>query len=535
MPSGQRLMRSVVVMALLALSLPLAAVTQEAGILRISVVLTDADGHVTPIPRVVLLVSHNPATNEPQRVRTGADGTVEIALPPGNYTVESDLPITLGGQSYIWTQMLDVTGGPNVLALTPANAEITSDTGGPSRGAASMSADSAAIFNKWRHSIVEIWTPTRHASGFVIDARGLIATNDRAIGDATEVEVEFSGSGTPGATAPNRIKVPGRVMAADPRQGVAIVWIDPATIASIPVVAPDCSGAATAAAYEQKVVTIVAPLLEPKNAILGTVGRVEPPSFYIDWSLTGGSAGGPVFDASGRPVGLTLADEPRDDARRRDSQAIALSNACSVLAAAEKKMAGLAPPAATRLRVEDSRTVTPTRKPADPKAAPPAIPTLSSSSFDVALSTPALIQGDPSQSSPRTDFGSWTDYVNSAPPVLLVRVTPQFEESVWKTLMRGAAMTQGIGLPPLKSFSANFLRLRAYCGALEVLPIHPFTIEREVQGRASIREGLYVFAVGDFGAQCATVRFDLYSEKSPDRADALTVDPKLFAQISGIQ
>ena len=121
-------MRSLAV-AMLALGLPLAAVTQDTGVLRITVVLTDADGNVTPIPRVVLLVSDNPATSEPRRVRTGADGAVEITLRPGNYTVESDAPVTLGAQSYAWTQTIDVTRGSNALSLTPANAEIDTDTG----------------------------------------------------------------------------------------------------------------------------------------------------------------------------------------------------------------------------------------------------------------------------------------------------------------------------------------------------------------------------------------------------------------------
>ena len=164
----------------------------------------------------------------------------------------------------------------------------------------------------------------------------------------------------------------------------------------------------------------------------------------------------------------------------------------------------------------------------DPKAPRLSIPVVSSSNFDIALLTPAMADSDQARSNPRTDFGNWADYVNKAPPVLLVRVTPQFEESVWKTILRGAAQTQGAALPPLRSFTANFLRMRAFCGAAEVAPIHPFTIVREVQERASIREGLYVFAVGDFGPHCTTVRFDLYSEKSPDKADALTVDPKLF-------
>lgn len=536
MPASKRPMRSAVAVAMLAVGLPLAAVTQQTGGLRITVVLADADGRATPIPRVVLLVSDNPATGEPRRVRTGPDGAVEIRLQPGNYTVESDVPVTLGGRSYVWTAMIDVTGGDNaVLSLTAANAEIGADTGGASGGRAPMRADSAAIFTTWRHSIVKIWTPATHASGFLIDSRGFIATNDRAIGDATVVEVEFTGNATPNAAAPSRFKIAGRVLTSDRRQGVAIIWVDPAAVASIPVVRPDCSAAPGATVeYEQKVVTIVAPLLEPNDAILGTVGRVELPVFHVDWRLTGGTAGAAVFDAGGRPIGITLADDDeREGSRRRDSQAIPMTNACSVLAEAEKKMAGATPPPGTRLRVEDSPAGTRSRKPADPKAPRLAIPTASSSNFDISLLTPAMVDSDPARWSPRTDFGQWTDYVNNAPPVLLVRVTPQFEESLWKTIMRGAAQTQGMALPPLKSFAANFLRMRAFCGAAEVAPIHPFTIDRQLQERATIREGLYVFAVSDFGAHCETVRFDLYSEKSPDRADTRTVDPKLFAQISG--
>ncbi len=533
------MVRIMVALAMLTLGLPLAAITQETGVLRITVALADADGHATPIPRVVMLVSDNPATGEPRRVRTGPDGAVAITLRPGNYTIESDVPVTLGGRSYLWTQTIDVAGGSDtVLSLTPTNAQIDTDTGGAASAGGPIRADSAAIFTKWHRSIVEIWTPTTHASGFLIDARGFIATNDRAIGDATAVEIEFSGRATPGTAAPERFKIAGRLMTSDRQQGVAIIWIDPATAASLPVVAPGCTDTPGApVAYEQKVVTIVAPLLEPKNAILGTVGRVGT-VFHVDWRLTGGAAGGPVFDARGRPIGITVADEERrdqpSDLRRGDSQVIPMSNVCSVLAAAEKKMAGASPPPGTRLRVEDSPSATRARTPADPKAPRLSIPTVSSSNFDISLLTPMMVDSDPARWSPRTDFGHWTDYVNNAPPVLLVRVTPQFEESVWKTIMRGAAQTQGVALPPLKSLTANFLRMRAFCGAAEVAPIHPFTIERQVQDRANIREGLYVFGIGDFGPHCGTVRFDLYSEKSPDRADTRTVDAMLFAQITKV-
>ena len=91
----------------------------------------------------------------------------------------------------------------------------------------------------------------------------------------------------------------------------------------------------------------------------------------------------------------------------------------------------------------------------------------------------------------------------NAPQALFMRVSPQFEESFWKMLARGAAATQGVALPPLRSFSANFLRLRAYCDGAEVAPIHRFIIEMPIEGRKPIREGLYVFALTDFGAHCS--------------------------------
>ena len=216
---------------LLALPLPLwasgAAALQDTGLLRITVTLIDADGASTPIPRVVMLVSDNPSTDEPKRIRTGPDGIVELNLRPGNYTVESDRPVTLGGQAYTWTQMIDVTAGATVtLALTPQNAEVEAATTSTAGGTPIMRADAAALLNKWRGSVVEIWTPTAHTSGFLISKAGLIATDYRAIGDTTSVEVEFT---SPAGSERDRSKFAGSVVASDRAQGVSIVWIAPLT------------------------------------------------------------------------------------------------------------------------------------------------------------------------------------------------------------------------------------------------------------------------------------------------------------------
>ena len=85
--------------ATLALASTLAA-AQATGTLRVRVVLTDASGVATPVPRLVLLVSDEPPTGEPRRVRTTADGTVELKVVPGTYVVELDEPIAFRGKDF---------------------------------------------------------------------------------------------------------------------------------------------------------------------------------------------------------------------------------------------------------------------------------------------------------------------------------------------------------------------------------------------------------------------------------------------------
>lgn len=60
---------------------------QQTGTLRIHVVLSDAAGTGTSIGTATLLLSDNPATTVPRRIRTRADGTAEIALKPGSYVL----------------------------------------------------------------------------------------------------------------------------------------------------------------------------------------------------------------------------------------------------------------------------------------------------------------------------------------------------------------------------------------------------------------------------------------------------------------
>ena len=497
---------------------------QDTGVLRIRVVLSDSAGAPTPIPRVLLLVSDNPATNEPRRVRTANDGTVELKLRPGSYTIESDQPIAFGGVAYSWTQTINVVPGrDSVLDLIATNAE----TGAVSAASGAIEADSAAVLSKWQDTVVEIWTPTRHVSGFVIDSRGLIATSYRALGNATDVEIEI-------ATGSERVKVAGTVVHSDRLTGAAIVWIDPRVIASTTPIELACAADAphASAKYRDQITAIGAPMFTGKELIDGEVRMVTPQATFIEMRLSKEAAGGPAFTSDGEFLGITSIAESQETARRPVAEQfiVPATNVCETLAAAEKKLTAPPPPAAhlplepsrSNIRIADVKAPTATPRPQPPR--------LSASDFDIMLLTSSMAR-EVSTTSARLDLANWADYVRDAPEMLMIRVSPQFEESVWKTIARGAAATQGMALPPLKSFTSNFLKMRAYCGDTEVTPIHPFIIEREVSEKDSLREGLYVYRFDALGPQCPTIRLSMYSEKQPNDADTKTIDPKLFEQL----
>ena len=63
--------------------------------------------------------------------------------------------------------------------------------------------------------------------------------------------------------------------------------------------------------------------------------------------------------------------------------------------------------------------------------------------------------------------------------------------------------------------------MRAFCGAVEVTPIHPLKIAQQVTGTETLYEGLAVFDPGALTPSCDSVKLMVYSEKDPQKADTL--------------
>ena len=512
---------------------------QQLDVLRIKVTIVDADGRARPVPRHALLISENPSTAAPRQAITSLDGTAEVRLRPGNYTVESDQPLIFQGKSYEWSQTLDVAPGRvTSLELTADNAQV--EAAGAS-GAAGAGGNASALLIDWQNSVVSIWTSTRMGSGFVIDARGLIATNQRLVAQASSLEVQVS---------PTE-KVAARLLAADPDRNVAILWIDPKAIASARPMKLGYADGGSAPADKDKLFAITARHHDDKSLASGTVSRVNTHTIVTNVRMDDESLGAPLFNAAGLVVAITTSSEDGSG----DAPAVRIDEARSVIANAEKKMQSVDAPSGVRLPVEppppsDDEGLKEAVKGRTASLAPYRV---SAADFDVYLITPVLVygahhQGDRVTGRPRerpagnpyeiqasrraiSDFANWENYVRDNPTVLMVRATPKLVGNFWSTLARGAAQTQGVSLPAIKHIKAGFSKMRVFCGDAEVTPIHPFKIENRVGASDAVYEGLYVFDPAAIGPHCGAVKLTLFSDKAPDKGDTRVVDPKIVQQI----
>ena len=525
----------------------LAAPPPQAVSLKITVTVTNADGRALPVPRHALLISDDPVTTSPHRYVTKGDGTAEAFLRPGKYIVESDTPFIFGGKSYQWAEPVTVrASGDTVLALTAANAMVETAKAGsadsPAIAEAAAEAAEAALLADWQDSVVTIWTPKASGRGFLVDARGLIATNQRLIGKDTAVEVQLS------ATK----KVAGRVVAADTSKDVAIVWIDPRAVAPAkPMALAFAQGDKPPVDAHDKVYSIEGRAGEAKALATGTVDRVTATAVSSDLSLTRENAGAPLFTANGAVVAITTSDE-HGDINEISPRAVRIDTARAALEEAGKKVEGATPPAAAPLPTEPAEPFPPKALESAAKslAGKAAAYSISGADFDVSLITPPVLyaslhkpkdserfdytRDDPPRQPmlrPLDDFGTWNEYVADVPPVLLIRVTPKFGEKFWTTVARGAAQTQGVAIPAIKKPKAAFGNLRLACGDADVVPIHPFRIGHGVDDGTSVDEALYVFAASAISPQCGTVRITIFSDKPSDKGDTKTIDAKIVQQV----
>jgi hypothetical protein len=505
----------------LLLGAPKPALAQTTGVVMVTVTVAAGDGGAAVGRRHALLVSDNPPSRSPWRLVTALDGNGKLTLPPGNYTIESEEPLVVQGRAYEWRQNVDVAAGvTTTLQLTADNAEVGEASVTAATPGAAPKTDPWDLLVQWQDAVVGLWTPTMHASGVVIAPGGLIATTHRVVGDGTQVEVQV----TP------QLKVAARVVTSDERRNVAILRVDPAVLGTRPILPARCDdGPRPVVEWGHALSAIGTPIRRQPTTARGTVHHVAEGTLGTTFDVPPDSAGGPAFAADGTLVGLTSIRPARLPDDSPVTSVVRIEMVCAALVQAQARMAD-PPPPGTPLPVEPAHVVPEDtlRAAVKRRTGSLAPPKVSSSGFDIELITPEMayagMQG-------AMDFGQWTAYVADRPAVLLVRVTPRQVESLWLKVARGAAMTQGIALPPITHYEPGFARMRTTCGGRETTPIHPFVVERRISETAAIREGLYVFGPDAIGPHCGAVTFEVSSEKTPDKRESAKVDAPVLERI----
>ena len=269
---------------------------------RVRVILVDQELSQKPVPFFVVSLKSGTKAAE---VKTGLDGSAEAQLPPGRCTVSSLKPAELGGKRFSWNIQVSLSGLAQNIDLTNDNAKVE-EISAPASSAKAAGTDLTEHFKRLKNSVVTVRSESGHGTGFIVDTKGLILTNQHVVANAQKVVVTLA-DGT---------DLPARVLGEDPLTDIAVLRVDRK---GLPTVTP---GRSTDLMIGEWVVAMG----NPYAYLLGnaeptvTVGVVsatsrnilptgEQTGLYLDMiqtdaAINPGNSGGPLTNALGEVVGV---------------------------------------------------------------------------------------------------------------------------------------------------------------------------------------------------------------------------------------
>src|SRR5215831_19992195 len=318
--------------SLLLLASILAAQAQPHSVkVRVRVILVDRELNQKPVPFLAISLKNGAKSAE---VKTGLDGTAETNLPPGKYTIATSKPTELDGQHFSWNLTVTLTGAEQNVDLTNDNAkseESSAPNAKPSSG--SGSGDLAGYFKRLKNTVVTVKSETGHGTGFLVDSKGLVLTNQHVVANSGYLAVQFD----------REHKIAASLIAADEQKDVALLWINMAALPNA-IPAPLYRSAGKAPVQEgERVFTIGSPLTLDKIITTGIVSKVEAHTILSDININPGSSGGPLFNSDGQVIGLTTFDT-RDATGNGVSGIVRIEEALSLLEQNRSKATGTPPP-----------------------------------------------------------------------------------------------------------------------------------------------------------------------------------------------
>jgi hypothetical protein len=497
---------------------------------RVRVILVDRDLNQKPVP--FLLVSLKSGAKSLD-LKTGLDGTVETQLPPGKYLITTPKPAELGGRSFSWNVPLTITGTQQSVDLTNDNAkseEISAPTSARA-GESFGGGDLTEQFKRLKNTVVTVISESGHGTGFFVDRKGLVLTNQHVVGNSEYLAVQFD----------RERKIAARLIAADPQKDVALLQVN---LAALPNAAPAPLFRAAAGKPPvqegERVFTIGSPLTLDKIITTGIVSKVEPHTIISDININPGNSGGPLFNGAGQVIGLTTFGT-RGDGGPGVSGIVRIEEAVALLQQTRAKATGTVP--GTLLPVEP---LTPypieglkEALKGDKFDSRPYY--LTAGDFNIALSTPPFDYREEEerrlaaervhkkrnkkneQASQNTDDSDapkqWEEDAGAHPAVFGIYVMPQAKEGFGSALGRSFNVNSTAKL----KFKTDFRSMKLFCSTKEMEPILPGRVPVTVSVRNqavkmddSTYKGAYLFPPDAVNPDCGVVKLAIYSSKSEE-------------------
>jgi S1-C subfamily serine protease len=311
----------------------------------IKVAVVDIDLSLKPVPKHPFeILPLAEAGGDKVAITTSFTGEGQVQLGPGHYRIRSMAPVQLGLRRMEWDFAFEVISGRAVtIELSNDNALI----GTPSVPVPVRPKSTATeVFQALRDSVVTVESEGGHGSGFLVDERGLLITNEHVTSGSRFFTVSFD----------DEHRLPATVIASDAREDVAILVINPKAMPPLGVIRLAADSAEQPPVREgDEIFAIGSPLHQQKIITAGIVSKVETGAIISDVMIDHGNSGGPLLNAEKEAIGINTFGEGRGI-----SGTVRIWKAFPVLEEARKKLSGFTLPSS------DFRPPIPrTRYPAD--------------------------------------------------------------------------------------------------------------------------------------------------------------------------
>ena len=300
----------VIALCVLMINSSVVAATAEVVTVTVRAAIVDSDLSVRPVPKQRFEIVPESPGEVIVTVTTSFAGECQTLLSPGKYHIRSVSPVEFGQRRFEWDVRFEVTGGgPATIELSNDNAtpgtDSATDSGRPAAVATSIAGTASSakqIFQALRDGVVTLESEGGHGSGFVVDGRGLIMTNEHVVSGSRHFTASFD----------DEHRLPASVVVADANEDIAILVINPNQLSHLPVVKLALDAPERPAVQEgEPVFAIGSPLHQEKIITAGIVSKVETGAIISDVMIDHGNSGGPLLNAAQEAVGINTFGEGR--------------------------------------------------------------------------------------------------------------------------------------------------------------------------------------------------------------------------------